>query len=54
MIDWLGTHRIGSADKDLLGWSDGRIDIKIPDIPDPLHEDGYGGSSKIAFQSFIT
>jgi hypothetical protein len=53
---WLGTHRIASADKDLLGWSDGRIDIMIPDIPDPLREDGYeimivkGGSSKIAFK----
>jgi hypothetical protein len=51
---WLGTHRIGSADKDLIGWSDGRIDIRIPDIPDPLRYDGYeimvtkGGSSKIA------
>jgi len=53
---WLGTHRIGSTDKDLLGWSDGRIDIMIPDIPDPLREDGYeimiakDGSSKIAFR----
>jgi hypothetical protein len=53
---WLGTHRISSVDKDLLGWSDGRIDIMIPDIPDPLRKDGYeimiakGGSSKIAFK----
>ena len=52
---WLGTHRIGSADKEhLLGWSDGRIDIMIPDLPD--QKDGYeimiakGGSSKIAFK----
>jgi hypothetical protein len=53
---WLGTRRIGSDDREhLLGWSDGRIDIKIPsDIPPA---DGYeimvakGGSSKIAFKS---
>lgn len=52
---WLGPHRIRSADINcLLGWSDGRIDIMIPDIPDPLQEDGYeimiakGGSSKTA------
>jgi len=53
---WLGTRRIGSADKELLDWSDGRITISIPDIPDPLQPDGYeimvakGGSSKIAFK----
>jgi methionine-rich copper-binding protein CopC len=51
---WLGTHRIGSDDREhLLGWSDGRIDIKIPEI---VPADGYeimvtkGGSSKIAFK----
>jgi hypothetical protein len=52
---WLGTYRISSTDKDLLGWSDGRIDIMIPDIPDPLQKDyeimiAKGGSSKIAFK----
>jgi hypothetical protein len=51
---WLGNHRIASADKDhLLSWSDGRIDIVIPDTPPA---GGYeimvakGGSSKIAFK----
>jgi hypothetical protein len=54
---WIGTRRIGSDDREhLLGWSDGRIDIKIPiDIPEPPGI-GYeimvakGGSSKIAFE----
>jgi len=37
---WLGTRRIGSDDRDhLLGWSDGRIDIKIP--TDIAPADGY-------------
>jgi hypothetical protein len=52
---WLGTRRIGSDDRaHLLGWSDGRIDIKIPE--DIAQADGYeimvtkGGSSKVAFK----
>jgi hypothetical protein len=54
---WIGTRRIGSDDQEhLLGWSAGRIDIKIPsDIPESPDK-GYeimvakGGSSKIAFE----
>jgi hypothetical protein len=51
---WLGTLRIRSDDRDhLLSWSNGRIDIKIPD--DALAESYEimvvkGGSSKIAFK----
>ena len=58
---WLGTHRIKSDDRDqdgnrLLSWSDKRIDIKVPNIPDNLLAQSYelmvvkGGSSKIAFK----
>jgi hypothetical protein len=54
---WIGTRRIGSSEKEhLLGWSNGRIDIKIPiDIPESPDK-GYeimvakGGSSKVAFE----
>ena len=54
---WLGTLRIRSDDREhLLGWSNGRIDIKIPEIPENAKADGYeimvvkGGSSKIAYK----
>ena len=58
---WLGTHRIKSDDRDqdgnrLLSWSDKRIDIKVPNIPDNLLAQSYeimvvkGGASKIAFK----
>lgn len=58
---WLGTHRIKSDDRDqdgnrLLSWSDKRIDIKVPNIPDNLLAQSYeimvvkDGSSKIAFK----
>lgn len=55
---WLGTYRITSEDRiHLLSWSNGRIDIRIPDdIPEDVKGEGYevmivkGGSSKIAFK----
>ena len=57
---WLGTFRIRSDDREhLLGWSNGRIDIKIPDIPDDGKADSYelmvvkGGSSKIAYRGSL-
>jgi hypothetical protein len=57
---WLGTLRIRSDDREhLLGWSNGRIDIKIPDIPDEFKADSYeimvvkGGSAKIAFEGSL-
>ena len=57
---WLGTFRIRSDDREhLLGWSIGRIDIKIPHIPDDIKADGYeimvvkGGSAKIAYKGSL-
>ena len=57
---WLGNYRIRSDDREhLLGWSNGRIDIKIPVIPEDAKSDGYelmvvkGGSSKIAYKGSL-
>ena len=57
---WLGTLRIRSDDREhLLGWTNGRIDIKIPDIPDEFKADSYeimvvkGGSAKIAYRGSL-
>jgi hypothetical protein len=55
---WIGSRRIGSKERedsvDLVEWSDGRIDIKIPeDFPVGKGYDimvAKGGSSKIAFE----